>query len=67
MKTLIFGMLGAVAAVLYWRYTVSLDPLFRLADWSTAALDGLIYAAAGFVIGWFVRFALSMMDSDKHY
>jgi len=57
MKALIFAILGAAGAVLYWRYTVSVDPLFRLADWSTATLDGFIYAAAGFVGGWVLGFA----------
>jgi hypothetical protein len=63
-KPLIFGILGAVAAVLYLRYTVSLDPAFRLADGSTAVVDGLIYAAAGFVVGWVVGFALSKVGHD---
>lgn len=55
----VFGILGAIAAVLYWRYTVSVDPALLPADWLTVARDGLIYAVAGFVVGWVVGFAFS--------
>jgi len=60
----LFGILGAVAAVVYWRYTVSFDPSFRLADWTTVEIDGLIYAALGFVLGWVVGFLLRRIGSD---
>jgi hypothetical protein len=60
----LFGILGAVASVLYWRHTVSLDPAFRLADWSVVAFDALIYAAGGFVLGWVVGFALSKIGAE---
>ena len=55
----IFGILGAVAAVLYWRHTVSIDPLLHPANWSTVGIEGLLYAAAGFVVGWILGFAIS--------
>ena len=57
MRNLVFGILGAVGAVLYWWHTASADPFFQLAGRSTAAFDGLIYAAAGFVVGWVIGFA----------
>ena len=67
MKALILGILGAVAAVVYWRYTVSVDPLLQhSAAASTVVVDALIYAAAGFVIGWVVGFALSNIGTGKY-
>jgi hypothetical protein len=54
-----FGILGAIAAVLYWRYTISIDPALHPASWSTVLWEGSIYAVAGFVVGWVVGFALS--------
>jgi hypothetical protein len=64
MKALAFGVLGAVAAAVYWRYTASIDPLFQLAATSTVVVDGLIYAAAGFVVGWALGFAASKIGGD---
>lgn len=64
MKALVFGVLGAVAAVVYWRYTASTDPLFQLAATSTVVVEGSIYAAAGFVIGWVLGFAVSRIGGD---
>jgi hypothetical protein len=62
--TWLFGILGAIAAVMYWRYTVSADPAFLRAAWSTVVFDGLIYATAGFVVGWIVGFALRRIGPD---
>jgi hypothetical protein len=51
----------------YWRYTVSVDPLLQhSAAASTVVVDALIYAAAGFVIGWVVGFALSNIGTGKY-
>jgi hypothetical protein len=61
----LFGIIGAVAAVVYWRYTAYIDPAFRLADFSTVVTDGLIYAAAGFVLGWFVGFVLKKVGPEE--
>ena len=55
MRSLIFGILGAVTAALYWRYTVYAHPAMLQVDW----IDVLIYTAAGFVVGWVVGFAIS--------
>ena len=57
----ISGVLGAVAAVLYINY-VDKTPL-PPAIWSIPTR--LIFAAAGFVIGWVVGFALSRTGFDK--
>jgi len=64
MKALILGVIGAVAAVVYWRNTVTVDPHFQLAATSTAIVEGLVYAAAGFVVGWVVGFAVSKIGGD---
>lgn len=58
----IFGILGAIAAVLYWRYTVVHDPALHPASWSTVLWEGSVYAVAGFVVGWFVGFFLADRD-----
>jgi len=55
----LLGILGAIGAVLYWRYTASLNPAFLPADWKIVAGEGLIYAASGFVGAWVIGFAFS--------
>jgi hypothetical protein len=51
MNALMFGLLGAVGAVLYWGYTVFDDSAPLDALWSTVIIEGLIYASAGFIGG----------------
>jgi len=50
--------------VLYWRFTVSLDPAFLPADWKAVASEGMIYAAGGFIVGWVIGFAFSKIGRD---
>jgi hypothetical protein len=56
------GIIGAIAAVVYWRYTVSHDPLLHPASWTTVLWEGSVYAVVGFVIGWIVGFLLPRQD-----
>jgi hypothetical protein len=67
-----FGILGAIAAVLHWRYTISAAPALLPASWSTVLWEGSAYAVAGFVVGWVVGFALTKTgpgwrDSIPHH
>ena len=65
MNALMFGILGAVGAALYWGYTVFRDlALLQAALWSTVIIEGLIYAAAGFV-GGVIGSALGKIGSGK--
>ena len=58
----IFGILGAVAAALYWKWAVHAHPEMTQADWIT--VSG--YAAIGVVIALVIGLALwNMFFSDK--
>lgn len=56
---LLFGIFGAIGAVLYWEYTAALpdDSLARL-------FQGSIYATFGFVLGWIIGFVLNRLGPD---
>jgi len=60
MKVLIFGILGAVAATLYWRYAVYAHPWSLQLDWISVS----IYAGVGFILGAILGFAFSNIGSD---
>ena len=65
MVRLVFGLVGAVAAVLYWRYAVFVDPSASLAVlWSFEWRAIVAYTVAGFAIGWVIGFALSKIGGD---
>ena len=61
MIALICGIIGAVAAALYWRYAVYAHPAMLQADWIVVS----IYAAIGFVAGLIVAFAISTFGSGE--
>ena len=62
----IFGLLGAVAAVLYALSDGSPHAVAAAAaGWLARAPELLIYAASGFVIGWVVGFALSKVGGGE--
>ena len=61
---IIFGILGAVAAVLYWRYGVYAQPLSLAENWASVGRLVIWYAAAGFVVGSVVGFAINKIGSD---
>jgi hypothetical protein len=60
MKALIFGILGAIAATLYWRYAVYAYPWSLQLDWTSVA----IYAGVGFVVGSLIGAAFANIGSD---
>lgn len=48
----VFGIVGALAAVGYWRYVIFVEPLPLPVHWSNLVPEILIYAAVGYVVGW---------------
>ena len=62
MKALIFGILGAAAALLYWGYAVTTHEGPLLAEWTNVSIYGV--AAAGFIVGWVIGFAITMIRRD---
>ena len=58
---LTFGIFGAIAAALYWKYAVYAHPAMLQADWIVVS----IYAAIGFVGGLIIAFAISRFGSDE--
>jgi hypothetical protein len=60
MKVLIFGILGAAAATLYWRYSVYAHPWSLQVDWISVS----IYAGVGFILGSVIGFLLSNIGAD---
>jgi len=61
----VFAIVGALAAVLYWRYAIFVDPSPLPLVWSTYAPVILIYAAVGYVVGWVLGVAISKIG--RHY
>jgi hypothetical protein len=60
MKVLIFGILGAVAATLYWRYLVYAHPWALQLDWISVS----IYAGVGLILGSVIGLLLSNIGTD---
>ena len=66
MIRILFGILGAVAALVYWRLAVFVNPLplsvLLSAEWRAIGA----YAIAGFLVGWALGFAISRIGSGRY-
>ena len=60
MKAFIFGIFGAVAALIFWGFAVTTHG--AQAEWISVSIYAV--AAAGFIVGWVVGFAISKIKPD---
>ena len=58
MRAFIFGILGAVAALIFWGFAVTTHQ----AEWISISIYTV--AAAGFIVGWVAGFAISKIKPD---
>jgi hypothetical protein len=58
-----FGILGAIAATIYWRYGIYVE-LSPPASWYALGRAALTYAAAGFVLGLVIGYAFGKIGHD---
>ena len=58
MKAFVFGILGVVAALVFWGFAVTTHQ----AEWISVSIYAV--AAAGLIVGWVVGFAISKIKPD---
>jgi hypothetical protein len=66
MIRILLGIVGAIAALVYWRLTVFVNPLplavLLSAEWRAIGA----YAIAGFLLGWALGFAISRIGGGGY-
>ena len=60
MKAFAFGIFGALAALIVWGFAVTTHQW--PAEWISVSL--YVVAAAGFIVGWVIGFAIIMIRRD---